>query len=612
MTILAFDTETWPVHPGRSAPKMVCGQFDDPPHVMAPNAALDRLGDSLAAGDRIVGQNIAFDIGVAAAARPALIEPIFRAYRNDQITDTMLRQLLIDIAGGHVGRDPLTGRGVKYSLAGLVNRHFGVDLSATKTGPDVWRTNYWKLDGVPLHAWPQEAYDYAANDSKWTRDVYNAQAAALGGRDTIPNEFGQARNAWALRLTSARGLRVNQRKLDVVETGYRDTIARIDVDLKSWGLMRENGTKDKSAIQALVVEAYGGNPPTTEKTGAPSTSKETLLGTNNPRLHALAERSKPEKYLATYVKPMRAAGDLPLNVHYWSPKETGRSSASGPPIHQFPRDGGLRECLEPRNGFVFAISDYSQIEMAALAQVQLAWFGRSSIAEALIQGLDPHLVVAAELLGCRYTDALEGKRRGDPEVKQAREDSKIANYGYAGGMGAETFVEYAAARERVITRERSYELRDVWFRAYPDMRDYFGRITQLMGGGDRCTIEQLYSGRIRGGCFFTEAANTMFQGLAADGGHDALFEVCREAYTVPSSPLYGSRPCIWMHDEIVTEVPIARAPEAAQRQADVMVSVMRRWIRDVPVEAEPVLSTVWSKKAQTLRDDNGRLLVWEG
>jgi hypothetical protein len=560
----------------------------------------------------LVGQNIAYDLGVAAAARPGLLTPIFAAYRGDRITDTMLRQLLIDIAGGHVGRDPYTGKGVKYSLAGLVRRYFGVDLTATKQGPDVWRKNYWKLDGVPIAQWPREALEYAGGDPRWTRDVYNAQAASLGGRDTIPNEFGQTRNAWALRLTSARGLLVDQRKLDAIEASYRETIARIDVDLKNWGIMRPNGTKNKAAIQALVNKAYGGNPPRTEKTGAPSTSKETLLGTSDPRLHALAERSKPEKYLSTYVKPMRAAGDRPTNARYWSPKETGRSSASGIPVHQFPREGGLRECFKPRDGYVFAIADYSQIEMAALAQVQLAWFGRSSIAETLIQGLDPHLVVAAELLRCRYAEALEGKRRNDPEVKQAREDAKIANYGYAGGMGAETFVTYAAARDRVISEARAHELREVWFRAYPDMRDYFRRISQMMGGGERCTIEQLYSGRIRGGCFFTEAANTMFQGLAADGGHDALFEVCREAYTVPESSLYGSRPSIWVHDEIVSEVPIARAPEAAQRKADVMVAVMRRWIRDVPVEVEPCLSRVWSKKAQTLRDDSGRLLVWEG
>ena len=52
--------------------------------------------------------------------------------------------------------------------------------------------------------------------------------------------------------------------------------------------------------------------------------------------------------------------------------------------------------------------------------------------------------------------------------------------------------------------------------------------------------------RLRGLCRYTVAANTYFQGLASDASKAALWAVTYECYNVPSSPLYGCRPVIFL------------------------------------------------------------------
>ena len=49
-------------------------------------------------------------------------------------------------------------------------------------------------------------------------------------------------------------------------------------------------------------------------------------------------------------------------------------------------------------------------------------------------------------------------------------------------------------------------------------------------------MTQFLSGRVRGGCRFTQMCNTLFQGLAADGAKKALWDITRECYLDTASP----------------------------------------------------------------------------
>lgn len=177
------------------------------------------------------------------------------------------------------------------------------------------------------------------------------------------------------------------------------------------------------------------------------------------------------------------------------------------------------------------------------------------------------------------------------------------------------------------------ELRKQWFTQWPEVKEYFDYVTNSLDNPENYEAEilslaplervnahsQVYVNgvwrdvgftRVRGRVDFCNGANNAFQALAADGGKHALWNVVKECYTVPSSPLYGSRPIMFVHDEIFAEVPEDHAHEAATRLSEVMVESMREYTPDVTIKAEPALAKIWTKSMEAVYDANGRLIPW--
>ncbi len=150
------------------------------------------------------------------------------------------------------------------------------------------------------------------------------------------------------------------------------------------------------------------------------------------------------------------------------------------------------------------------------------------------------------------------------------------------------------------------------------------------------TFEQFVSGRQRAKCNYTNGANTGFQGIVADGAKEALWRLCVACYLPPEDAvdilwhprtywrevtsrevllencgyLYGVRPVLFIHDEVIAEGPHATAHLWGPAQALVMRDAMRTYIRDVKVGAKPALMWVWDKAAEPVYVD-GKLTVWE-
>lgn len=190
---------------------------------------------------------------------------------------------------------------------------------------------------------------------------------------------------------------------------------------------------------------------------------------------------------------------------------------------------------------------------------------------------------------------------------------QCADFGFPGGLGWASFQSYARKVWNVVlTGEESKQLKAYWLRHFPEMRLYFKWISDLIEAGDGLTdIQQYMSGRWRGKCFYTQAANTLFQGLTADAAKAAFFEVSRHCYTVKSSDLYGCRPILFVHDEIIAEAPKEQAAAAAKAMEKLMIEVYRRYTPDVNVTADAHLMDRWSKDAKAVHDERGKLLVWE-
>ncbi len=107
--------------------------------------------------------------------------------------------------------------------------------------------------------------------------------------------------------------------------------------------------------------------------------------------------------------------------------------------------------------------------------------------------------------------------------------------------------------------------------------------------------------------FPSEASNQPFQHLTSRAAKRALVAVTRECYN-PKSIMWGAKPSIFAHDEIIAEV---LSPAQGDEMARIVREAAQEVTPDVVVRAEPALMLNWYKGADTVRDADGKLVLWE-
>ena len=609
MDWVSIDTETELIMPGRLVPPLVCMSYADADlsgvvHHTETVSTFRAFASVCSVG--FVFHNAPYDLAVLVEHDESLLPLIVDLLDAGRIVDTRTIEMLKLIREGKLHSNP------RPSLASLATKYLNEDMAK---GEDTWRLRYADLKDTPVEHWPDEAVDYARTDAEYTRRVFFAQ----GGEDHGCADLNlQVCASVALHAMSAWGMRtdpdaVAQLEVDLLEA----TLAKRDELLGAGILKWKHKTKkvatarDMKVIKAKVEAALGELAPRTDK-GQTKTDDDTLAKVDDPAIQTLREYQSDQKLLTSFVPTLWTGTTHPINPKYNVLVATGRTSCEKPNIQQMPRKGGARECFVPRPGYLFASADWSAIEMCALAQVLLHYFGTSHLADALNAGMDPHLRVAAQLAGLPYEEAAKRRAAGDEDIKNKRQLSKIANFGYAGGMGASTFVEYARGYGVSLSQEMGEELKRAWFGAWPEMRRYFEHISRITGDMGDKQITQLTSGRVRGDVGFCDGANTYFQGLVADAAKHTLWELFKWCYGEPFSHFEDMRPVAFIHDEIICEVPDdAHAYKAAEALADLMIETASVWMPDVKIQAEPVLMRRWFKNAETVRDAQGRLQIWE-
>lgn len=608
--MIFFDLETHLITLGCLAPPIVCGALchgadPDGAYLVDRPTTCDHIARDLRDGLPFCGHNVAYDFGCVLQERPDLAAKIFRAYRENRVTDTMIRQELIDIAAGchHGFRD---GVRVTYSLGALSARL--LDRPMAK-GEDTWRLRYRELDGVPIEDWPEAARAYPILDVETTRDVYDVQEAEVPP-EWLVDQYAQARAAWALHLTAAWGITTDPvavAKLERTLSAERETIGR---ELLGAGLVsrKKDGTikRNVKAVASLVERSYrdqGREVPLTKGEGV-STSADACRESGDPLLIRYGRLGKIGSLLDKSI-PKLKQGTLHtrygLTANGRSSSQALEDGAGGDNLQNMPRKGGVRECLVPRPGHVFVIVDYGIGELCCLAQTCLDWFGESALADAINAGLDVHRALGTEIQGCAY----------DEVTKETRQFAKIPNFGFPGGLAPKTLIAHALKQtegKTRITLAQAYELKAAWLRRWPEMNAYFARVNALISNGGQ--IEQAVSRRLRGRVGFTDACNTFFSGRLADIAKTALFDVVEACFVPSASPLYGCRTVLFAHDEIVTEAPEEIAAEAAEEQSRLMIAAAKPFLPDVKIEAVPMLARRYSKECEPVRDERGRLVPW--
>lgn len=683
LPIIGFDCETYLMGPGAIAPKVICLSFvvDDDLDRCALLGNADPIEDvagrmfTRAAEEQciLVAHNLAFDFSVLHESYPAIRAPMWEAAEAGMLRCTRVREKLLNLSThGKLDVVPLpdgSTQQIKYNLAVLAKDYFGLDLTEEKSAEDSWRLNYSVLDGEHAEDYPDEAADYAKEDSILAVRVFQAQEERVesdhGPSSLRTDKFHTAVDC-ALRMMTVRGLAVDHAKVrelekhiekelsdDKLEPLYKGQILDRPQPSRPYanGAKEADGTPKMTAAKPaklntrqlrdlveLVAHAQGYDLKKTPS-GEISTDASVLedLAPHNELLALYRHRQEWNKVQTAFLPTLHDAESIHPDFDVL--KETGRTSSFGSKLYpslniqQIPPV--VRPCFKARDGFYLCSIDYSAIELVSLAQKCYSLFGFSKLRDLINAGVDPHAYLGAQLALhfhadfrelCEEHDIVDDgdkvyevffkcKSSNKPEVREFYEHyrtwAKPTGLGYPGGLGAETMVLFSKTVYGVeITIEQAQQMKDIWLATYPEMRRYFHWIESQ---ADPLNLDSYAYvtpfGMYRAGASFCAAANGAgLQSPTGEGAKLAVFRVAKECYH-PEGTLVGSFPVAFIHDEILLEVPVKKAHDHAHRAAEIMVEAMKVVMTDVKVRAEPALMLHWDKRADAVYE-GGKLVPW--
>ena len=201
----------------------------------------------------------------------------------------------------------------------------------------------------------------------------------------------------------------------------------------------------------------------------------------------------------TFMEPMKKA-EIVVRGRFNSIVNTGRTSCSaqknakgeraGLNLQNLPKGSHVRECLGAGPGKYVLACDYSTIELGTFAQHCLKKYGFSKMAEAIHLGADLHAVYAAHRKGIDLTKYERWDKKTlmpllGADAKKHRDRAKPVNFGFPGGLGAKSFVDFARTSYGVeMTVEEAQQEKDAWMERWSEAKlhlesDDLKRLTKL-------------------------------------------------------------------------------------------------------------------------------------
>jgi DNA polymerase-1 len=494
--------------------------------------------------------NAAFDYDVICKY---LNMDLWALYDDARIRDTAILYRLLHLAA--FGSIPY-----KFSLALLTKKFLGVELTKDET-----RENFGQFLDSELSEIPREFLEYGAKDVVATYRVYFSMIPEIQRHDkmrTLLSHDIQAKGALALSHIYKNGIGFDLEKRDEWLHSVNLEMEKHANVLASWGWVRgKKGIKD---VFERIVDMLG------IKDQLPRTESG-VISSKSEDLEPFRKFDFINSYLTyqTLEKATTFCRDLHVGrVHprYNLIVNTGRTSCSSPNFQQLPRIGGIREMFIPEKGNKFLITDYSAIELSTLAQVCYNRYGYSEMRDRINNNEDLHKYYASVMNGITAEEV----------TKQQRQEAKAANFGFPGGLGTQTFIQFSSGYGLELTESQASEMKQVWFDAFPEMKSYMEN-----------EVGHVFTetGRKRGDTTYCAEKNTPFQGLAADGAKLALYNLDKAGYRVVG----------FVHDEIITEVKESEVEEKLALQEQIMIASMEQVVKDVRISVESTVSDHYTK-----------------
>lgn len=642
MSIWSIDYETFLIGDGAVFPKPVCLSAYDGQQTLLMNREEARkflsehLNKSL-----IIAHNAVFECGVTITHFPELAEQVFDALDNGLIYCTKVNE-----AVWNTQREKQLNR---LDLASLVQHYFDTDISAGKKDPDAWRLRYSELDEIPISQWPQEAIDYAIDDSIWAYKVHMSQ-------EPIKQNFA-LKSAVYLNITGAQGFPVKKERVLQLERELWEYLTPRYDFLVQQGFCdyipkqrqpRKQLKKLKEYVESLDVELMF-----TDKGGV-ATSGEALESYltqgEDAVLRAFSEISKYEKIITSYINNLKLADPF-MYSQYNTTLNTGRTSSSGSKlfascnIQQPPRkiEGvtyDVRNCFVPREGFKICSIDYSGLELSSAAHQLYTTLGWSYMRNTLNEGdkpTDMHSKLAAKIKGISYDEFMLHKS----EYKDDRQKAKPINLGFPGGIGYDTMrhlmwrdgiktqyqvletarnktdlyyyltnlsapdlrIRRNGKHEYALVQDELVKLKRYIFDLYPDLEEFLKETHKKFLTGKNKWVkndfgeweeEPMYMydiyGFKRDFCTYTALCNGyLMQTPSAIGAQKAVNKIVRTFWNEPDII-----PQAFIHDEIVFEIREGRE-DLAERASYIMIEEMQTVLSSVRIAVEASISDYWQK-----------------
>jgi DNA polymerase I-like protein with 3'-5' exonuclease and polymerase domains/DNA modification methylase len=502
----------------------------------------------------------------------------------------------------------------RRSLDQAVNSYLGIDLpkglqrsdfSAPRLSPG--QIAYAALDAiVTFRLWLKLRLDlYAKERSR----------AYILQRDVTP----------AVVHMTRRGITLDHRALQAQMAEWNTTIATarrvFTTDAGQPPPVTPNETRDflTKVLPSEVIEAW---PRTGRQQALSIKAADLKRHISRPPIRALLAINAATKLTSTFGddlanKVSAKSGRLHANYNVAATK-AGRFSASNPNIQQIPKNKAkaLRRCFVAAPGMKLVIADYNAMELRAAAAISQDAAMNADFAN----GVDLHRHQAAEMLGIPL----------DEVSKQQRDAAKPICFGTIYGAGRRGLAASAWANyDMVLSEDDAEAARQVFLARYPDLaawmdRSYtesnrqgalvagrLGRVIEASWEHQQCANgrynwrfpeedddldldeEEMYQRRPlqrRSVLKRTLCCNAPVQGACADAAMLALTSI--EAALTEANIEGG--PVLFVHDEIVLEVPEADVERAGAMLVDAMTQAFATTFPNAPLAG---LVEVWTGRA---------------
>lgn len=316
-----------------------------------------------------------------------------------------------------------------------------------------------------------------------------------------------------------------------------------------------------------------------------------------------------------------------------------------------------RRCFRPREGTVFFDVDFTGLELACVGDVTYKLFGESVHRDLYNAGVDLHGYLGAQIAlnstpqemkdkpwlpdmarsfqsavrdegissdPMAVYDAFKLLKTHDGEFvreffKHFRTLAKPIGLGFPGGLGPATMVGIARKHPYYVTmtEEEASAYREFWRATYPEMPKFFDWVNaqtdEYNGSGEYFYVTNMGMVR-RGATFCAEANGVVMQSPGAEAAMAGTILLSRACYDpTQESVLLGCRPIAFVHDQNIGET--TRDQELWAPQCEEAARLMREGAEMVLTSMtmrtdEALLTSVWTKRAEPVRNDQGILQVW--